>query len=141
MQNEISTIKKHKFKKNDLIFVCKCQTTPILFIGEGHQQRHHSSKAPISNPLPIIIASPFFMPNASSKKYMSWSSKLFQTRNQKRKEKKRKKRRKNIFKIIIMEKRRYKKERKATSKHMKKTKVSMHDNGYFGDDNISHVIC
>jgi hypothetical protein len=40
-----------------------------------------------------------------------------------------------------MEKRRYKKERKATSKHIKKEEASMHGNGYFGDDNISHVIC
>jgi len=33
----------------------------VVDIGEAQEQRHHSSKAPISNPLPIIIASPFFM--------------------------------------------------------------------------------
>jgi hypothetical protein len=39
-----------------LIFFC-VGAKPLLFvvvdIGEGQQQRHHSSKAPISNPLPI----------------------------------------------------------------------------------------
>jgi hypothetical protein len=59
---------------------------PLLFvvvdIGERQKQRHHASNAPISNPLPIIIASPFFMPNATSKVSTSWSSKLFQTRDQ-----------------------------------------------------------
>ncbi len=47
-----------------ILFFC-VGAKPLLFvvvdIGEGQQQRHHSSKAPISNALPIIIVSPFFM--------------------------------------------------------------------------------
>jgi hypothetical protein len=42
-----------------------------------------------------------------------------------------------------MKKRKYKKERKKEKQQAntwKKTKASMHDNGYFDDDNISHVI-
>jgi flagellar assembly factor FliW len=99
-----------------LIFFC-ISAKPLLFvvvdIGEGQQQRHHSFKAPISNALPIIIASPFFM---QVRKYLRVDHQSYSKLEIKKEKKKKNKN------IIIMEKRRYKKERKATSKHMKKNK-------------------